>query len=305
MTIENEGQQIERRMLFGLAAGAALIASTDTALAQAGPAAQASSTADAGRLVVERRAGGVLLLGIDRPKAQNRITPEILVALGKGLYQLEHDEELRVAVLYGVGPDFCLGIDLPAYAAAQASGVLPPKDPDFVNPVSLRPPHRSKPVVAAVQGGVKYFGHELFLAADIRVAASDAVFSQGEVARGVFPGGGGTVRFTREAGWGNAMRYMLTGEEWGAEEARRMGLVQEITPPGQQLERAVAIAGKIAANAPLGVRATLASAHQAIASEDPALAALLSDFPKIVQSNDAKEFQKALREGRQPAFRGN
>ena len=67
-----------------------------------------------------------------------------------------------------------------------------------------------------MQGGAKYGGHELFLASDIRVAATDAAFSQGEVARGVFPGGGATVRFPREVGWGNAMRYMLTGDEWGA-----------------------------------------------------------------------------------------
>lgn len=80
-------------------------------------------------------------------------------------------------------------------------GQLPPKDPDYINPVGLRPPYRSKPVVIAVHGGTKYLGHELFLASDIRVAADDTVFSQGEVARGVFPGGGATVRFrVRSAG---------------------------------------------------------------------------------------------------------
>jgi enoyl-CoA hydratase/carnithine racemase len=304
MTDDSERQRIERRQFFGLGAGAAVLASTGTALAQAGQPSAPASTSDPGRVSSERR-GAVLILGIDRPQAQNRLTPEILIGLSKGLYQLEHDTELRVAVIHGVGRDFCLGLDVAAYAAAQASGVLPPKDPDIINPLGLRPPYRSKPVVVAVQGGTKYVGHELFLAADIRVAASDTVFSQGEVARGVFPGGGGTVRFTREAGWGNAMRYMLTGDEWGAEEGRRLGLVQEITAPGQQLERAVAIADKIAANAPLGVRATLVSARQAIASEDAAIATLLTEFPKSLQSNDAKEFQKAVREGRPPVFRGN
>jgi enoyl-CoA hydratase/carnithine racemase len=98
---------------------------------------------------------------------------------------------------------------------------------------------------------------------------------------------------------------MLTGEEWGAEEARRMGLAQEVTAPGRQLERAIAIADKIATNAPLGVKATLASAHLAIASEEAAFTALQTEFPRILQSNDAREFQKALREGRQPAFHGN
>src|SRR5262245_24367647 len=203
-------------------AGAAVIAiaigSAETALAQTGPGPAAAQTAPPGRVTLERR-GAVLLIGMDRPQAQNLMDPPILLGLGKAYHQLEQDDELRVAVLHGVGASFSLGVDLAALAAAQASGVFPPKDPDFINPFALRPPFRSKPVVVAVQGGVKYGGHELFLACDIRVAAADSTFSQGEVARGIFPGGGATVRMTREAGWGNAMRYMLTGEEGGAEEA--------------------------------------------------------------------------------------
>jgi hypothetical protein len=109
--------------------------------------------------------------------------------------------------------------------------------------------------VIAVRGGAKYL--ELFLASDIRVAADDTVFSQGEVARGVFHGGGATVRFPREIGWGNAMRYMLTGDEWGAPEAYRLGLVQEVAPLGKELDRAIDLANKIAAASPLGVRAML------------------------------------------------
>jgi enoyl-CoA hydratase/carnithine racemase len=253
---------------------------------------------------VERR-GAVLLIGIDRQQAQNRVDAPIQIGLGKAYYQLDHDDGLRAAVLYGVGPDFCLGSDLAAFAAAQAAGVLPPKDPDFINPAGVKPPFRAKPVVVAVQGGTKYLGHELFLAADIRVAASDSVFSQGEVARGIFAGGGGTVRFPREVGWANAMRYMLTGDEWGADEARRLGLVQEITPPGKQLDRALELATKIAAAAPLGVKATLASSRQALAAEETtALAALQVDFGRILQSEDAKEFRSALQEKRSPVYRG-
>ena len=210
-----------------------------------------------------------------------------------------------MAVLYGVGRDFSLGVDRGAFAAAQAAGQLPPKDPDYINPVGLRPPYRSKPVVIAVHGGTKYLGHELFLASDLRVAANDTVFSQGEVARGVFPGGGATVRFPREVGWGNAMRYMLTGVEWGAVEAYRLGLVQEVTPPGKQLDRAIDLANQIAAAAPLGIRATLASSRQALAADEAtALAALQAEFGRLLRSEDAKEFQRALEEGRAPVYRG-
>jgi len=309
MTDQNDAQpgRIARRDFMLASAGAAALAAalgrTGTAVAETGPAAATLAAAVPGKIVVERR-DTVLLVGIDRAPARNLLDAPILIGLGKAYYQLEHDDGLRVAVLHGIGPNFSFGVDVPAFVAAQAAGILPPKDPDFINAFGLRPPLRSKPVVVAVQGGTKFGGHELFLAADVRVAASDTVFSQAEVTRGVFPGGGSTIRLTREAGWGNAMLHMLGGEEWGAEEAYRLGLVQAVTPPGKQLDRALEIARKIAAAAPLGVRATLASAHQAISSEDAAVAALQASFGKILQSEDAKEAQKAFKEGRTPIFRG-
>jgi len=290
----------------GVAALGAGLGNAETAVAQTGPSPASGAPAaapGAGRVQVERR-GAVLLIGIDRPQAQNRMDPPVIIGLGKAYYQLEHDDELRVAVLHGLGPNFCMGVDLPAFLAGQKAGILPPKDPDYIGPLGLRPPLRTKPVVVAAQGGTQAAGHELFLAADIRIAASDAKFAQPEVTRGIFPGGGATIRMTREAGWGNAMRYMLTGEEWGADEARRLGLVQEVTPPGKQLDRAIELAEKIAAAAPLGVRATLASAHQLIGGEDAALQALAAEFQRVNQSEDAKEGQSAFREGRRPVCRG-
>jgi enoyl-CoA hydratase len=298
-----------RDFIIGAAGAAALSAalgSTEPAIAQAGPGPTSGTPASptgAGRVLVERR-GAVLLIGIDRPQAQNRLDAPIIIGLGKAYYQLDHDDELLVGVLHGLGPNFCLGLDVPAFTAAQAAGILPPKDPDFINPLGLRPPLRTKPIVVAVQGGTNAVGHELFLAADIRVAAADSTFSQLEVTRGVFPAGGATIRFTREAGWGNAMRYMLTGDQWGADEAHRLGLVQEVAPPGKQLDRALELANKIAAAAPLGVRATLASARQAVGSEDTALQALQPEFQRILKSEDAQEAQHAAREGRPPRYQG-
>jgi enoyl-CoA hydratase/carnithine racemase len=197
-----------------------------------------------------------------------------------------------------------VGIDLPAFAAAVAAGTIPVKDPDYISVLGLSPPLRSKPLVIAVQGGTQFVGHEYFLAADVRVAASDTVFRQAEVTRGTFPGGGATIRFPREAGWANAMRYMLTGDTWDATESRRMGLVHDITEPGKQLDVAVGLATKIAAAAPLGVRATLASARQALATDETtALAAVQPTFTRLQQTEDFKEFQRSVREGRAPVFR--
>jgi enoyl-CoA hydratase len=213
-------------------------------------------------------------IGINRPEAQNRIDFSTFGALGQAYYDFEHDDSLRVAVLHGVGEDFSRGLDAQSWAKALASGWSQPSN--VIDPVGTRGPIRSKPLVVAVQGQVVRIAHEIFLAADVRIAARNTVFDQGEVTAGAFPGGGGTIRFVREAGWGNAMRYMLTGERWGAEEARRMGLVQDVTSPDQQLDRAVDLAKKIAAAAPLGVRATLASAHRSYAEgETAAFTALL------------------------------
>ena len=248
--------------------------------------------------------GGILLIGIDRDD-QNLIDPATFVALGKALYRLDHYDSLRVAVLYGRGPNFTPGIDAPAWAATLSAGPFNPNTPDFVNPLDTVPPHRTKPVVAAVHGATKFIGHELFLACDLRVAATDTVFSQGEATRALFPAGGGTIRFVREAGWGNAMRYMLTGEEWGAEESYRLGLTQAVTPLGKELDRAVDFAKKIASAAPLGIRATLASAHRALTEgETAAFAALLPDFANLFRSEDFQERINAAKENRLPVYQG-
>jgi enoyl-CoA hydratase len=297
---------VGRREFLAATAGFTLaeLGGANVVLAQAGPGATRTPSAPPGKVAIERR-GAVLLMGINRPNAQNRIDPPIIIGLGKALYQLEHDDGLRVGVLHGIGPDFSMGIDPPAFIAAVAAGILPVKDPDYIGVLGLTPPLRSKPLVVAVQGGTQFAGHEYFLAADVRVAASDTVFRQAEVTRGTFPGGGATVRFPREAGWANAMRYMLTGDPWDAQQARGMGLVQEVTEPGNQLDVAVAVAIKIAAAAPLGVKATLASARQALAADETsALAALQPAFRRLQQTEDFNEFQRALREGRPPVFRG-
>jgi enoyl-CoA hydratase/carnithine racemase len=297
----------DRRTFLGASATAALLAGGGASFAQLpqttgapdGPGAAGS------RVKTSRLDASILLIGIDRQETE-RVNFSTVVALGRAFYLLDHDNTLRVGVLHAEGPDFVGGVlDAESWAPVLRSGHFDPGAPDFINPVGTIPPHRQKPLVVAVQGKTQGAGHELFLAADIRVAASNAVFAQGEVTRGHFPAGGATIRFVRECGWGNAMRYMLTGDEWSAEEAYRLGLVQYVTPPGQQLDRAIEVARKIAAAAPLGIRATLASAHRALTDgEDAAFAALLPELGRLAQSDDHKEYFRALQEKRAPVFRG-
>jgi enoyl-CoA hydratase/carnithine racemase len=159
-------------------------------------------------------------------------------------------------------------------------------------------------MVIAVQGICLTLGIELMLAADVRIAAENTRFAQIEVKRGIYPVGGATLRFPAEAGWGNAMRYLLTGDEFGAQDAYRMGLVQEVVSPGTQVERASELAETIAAQAPLGVRATLASARLARESEAEAAQRLLPDLQPIMQSEDAREGVASFLERRQGRFAG-
>ena len=163
MTHGTQPTDAARREFLAASAGFTLAAlgSTDTALAQAAPRAtpepSPTPAAAPGKVALERR-GPVLLMGIDRPQVQNRADPPIIIGLGKALHQLEHDDGLRVGVLHGIGPDFCMGIDPPAFAAAVAAGIIPVKDPDFINVLGLAPPLRSKPLVIAVQGGTQFLG---------------------------------------------------------------------------------------------------------------------------------------------------
>jgi enoyl-CoA hydratase len=299
--------RVDRRAFLAAGAAATVLAGSRASFAQNQPpdaSAPTSRTAIPNTVKVDRLDGSILLIGIGRQES-NRIDLSAVIGLGRAYYLLDHDEALRVGVLYAQGSDFVGGILDPAsWAPVLRTGRFP-ETREFINPVGTVPPRREKPVVVAVQGKTQGAGHELFLAADIRVAASDTVFAQGEVTRGHFPAGGATITFVREAGWGNAMRYMLTGDEWGADEAYRLGLVQCVTPPGQQLDRAIEVARKIAAAAPLGVRATLGSAHRAlIDGQEAAFATLLPELGRLAQSDDHEEYLRALEEKRAPAYRG-
>jgi enoyl-CoA hydratase/carnithine racemase len=298
---------IHRRAFLAASTAAAVLAGTQTSFAQNPPPAASapiSRGAVPNNVKVDRLDGSILLIGIGRQES-NRVELSSVIGLGRLLYLLDHDEALRVGVLYAQGPDFVGGIlDAASWAPVLSTGRFP-ETPEFINPVGTVPPRRQKPLVVAVQGKCQGAGHELFLAADVRVAASDTVFAQGEVTRGHFPAGGSTIAFVREAGWGNAMRYMLTGDEWGADEAYRLGLVQYVTPPGQQLDRAIEVARKIAAAAPLGIRATLDSARRALnEGQEAAFAALLPELARLAQSDDHQEYFRALEQKRTPAFHG-
>ncbi|MHB1234317.1 MAG: crotonase/enoyl-CoA hydratase family protein [Microbacteriaceae bacterium] len=240
------------------------------------------------RISVERR-GHVLLIGLDRADKRNAADFRLLQELAMAYGELERDPSLRVAVVFAHGEHFTAGLDL-----ADIGPRIGPEGLDFcppggIDPWQLSGQRSTKPVVVAVHGTCLSLGIELILASDIAVAAESTRFGQIEVTRGILPFGGATFRFPRRAGWGNAMRWLLTGDGFGAAEAYRMGLVQEIVPNGRHLERAVELAERIAAQAPLAVQATLANARRATQVGDAAAAAELQPaLVRLAGTEDAR-----------------
>jgi len=235
------------------------------------------------------RDGHVLLIGFNRPEKRNATDFPMLQELSLAYGELERDPELRVGFVYAHGDHFTGGLDLADVGPRIGSDGLDIVPEGGINPWQVSGTQLSKPVVIAVQGICLTLGIELMLASDIAVAAESTSFAQIEVARGILPFGGATLRFPRAVGWGNAMRWILTGDTFDAAEAHRIGLVQEVVPDGEQYARGLELAQRIAAQAPLAVQAALANARIAVRDGDAAAEERLQpELVKLVASEDAR-----------------
>lgn len=325
--MEGNPQQVGRRALIkGAALAAVAVGAPGSIAAQAPGGTQGAAPPGAGPQVpqpspttvtdipvapantvtVERR-GDIVLVGLNRPFIHNRIDPPTRLKLGEVYFQYDHDPSLRALVLFGHGDNFSRGIDVDASQQGIVSGTRVTSSATALDILGNSPTaKRTKPVVVVVHGDTWNLGHEIYLSADIRIAATNTQFGQDENTHGRFPGGGATVRFVREAGWGNAMRYMLTGDHWDAQESYRMGITQHIAPsPRAALEAGVAIAQKIASCGPLSIKATLASAHQYIdPMEADALSRLGAQYAALYKTEDFVEGRRAEAEGRPPKYQG-
>jgi acyl-CoA synthetase (AMP-forming)/AMP-acid ligase II/enoyl-CoA hydratase/carnithine racemase len=256
------------------------------------------------RITVERR-GHVLLIGLDRTNKLNAFDIAMLEGLAKALTEVEDDRDIRCGLIFAHGAHFTAGLDLADVAPMIARGETV-YSKDVVDPWQMSDGRvRTKPLVMAINGRCWTLGIELALAADVVVAAADSRFSQMEVQRGIFPFGGATMRFPKVAGWGNAMRYLLTGDEFSAEDALRMNIVQEVVAPAKVLEKALEIANRISEQAPLAVQAVIASARKAEREGiDAARKDLLPMIHKLMSSEDSKEGLRSFVEKRTANFVG-
>jgi enoyl-CoA hydratase len=247
----------------------------------------------------------LMQIGVRRPEKMNALSRAMFRDLGRALHRLQHDPRLRVGVIWAEGPHFSSGVDLADWKDAFAAGQPFPIGEDEIDPFGLSGPRLSKPLVMATQGRCYTWGWEFMLNTELRVAARDTRFAMLEVMRGFYACGGATLRLPREIGWANAQRYLLTGDELSAEEAYRLGLVNELCVPGEQRERALQLARRIAEAAPLGVQGSLQSSREAwLHGEAHEIQQMYPRLAAIMRSEDVKEGVQSFLERRKETFRG-
>lgn len=259
--------------------------------------------------------GGVLLLTLNRPAARNAISPEMACRLADALGDATTDDSVRAVVLTGAGEDaFCSGGDLQLTLPLMTGARLPGDawdrrllgDPAVIDRSALRDFEFDKPLVAAINGTCLAGGMETMLATDLRIAAAHARFGLPEAKRGLIPFAGSMVRLPRQIPYCRAMELLLLGDMIGAQDALEMGLVNEVLPGPEVLERALAIAARLAANGPVALREIKRTVR---ASSGLSLVEgyRLEDRSKerVMATEDAREGPRAFMEKRPARFVGH
>lgn len=244
----------------------------------------------------------ILKITISNPSKRNAFDPDMMLQLSNALTELDVNPDLWIGVLTAEGEHFTAGLDMPKFFGPNANPAPIPES--NVNVFGLGKTC-SKPIVTAMQGICFTIGIEMALAGDIIVAADNCKFCQMEAKRGIAPLGGAHFRYISRSGWGNAMYHLLLCDEFDAQEAYRVGLVQEVVTTGTQVERAMEIARTIAQNAPLGIQATKAAGRSYIeAGEASAVKAIDDIRDRVMSSQDAEEGIRSFVERRAAVFTG-
>jgi len=261
----------------------------------------------------EAGADHVVLITIDRPEARNSLDMEHFFQLRSAWDRFGEEDDSWVAIVTGVGQDFCVGADLKTYIPQITelqhkikTGEVPEiggyRLDDGVRAV-LRNVKLYKPIVAAVNGTCVAGGMEMLGGCDLRVASDTATFAVMEPKRGLFAGGGTTVRLPRQVPYPAAMEFLLCADRIPAARALQMGLLNEVCAPADLLDRAYDYAHRITANGPFAVRKTKESVLRGLATDMREAYKIESELSaEVFSSEDAKEGPKAFAEKRPPAW---
>ena len=245
--------------------------------------------------------GHVFKIGLNRPEKMNAFNWQMLNELSEAYTILDNDPELRCGMLYSTSQNFTSGLDL----ADVTPHILGGEDlfsNENIDPLRITGKELSKPIVMAIEGYCLTIGMELIFAADICVAAPSAKFGQIEVQRGFLPFGGATIRMPQRSGWTNAMRYLLTGDQFDGNEAVRIGMISELAE--EPVALAITIATTISEQAPLAVQETLKNARLSLENQEEAKNSLTPAAIKLMNTNDAHEGLQSFIERRKAQFKG-
>ncbi|CAN5604089.1 enoyl-CoA hydratase-related protein [soil metagenome] len=250
----------------------------------------------------------IAVLTLNRPDRLNAISGPMLAALSAALVEADRDASVRCIVLTGAGRGFCAGLDLKAQTSGEGlegdmgsrPGELDLRD---APPTVLH--NIDTPTVCALNGGAAGYGMDLALGCDIRVAAESSKLAPAFVRRGVLPESGGTWLLPRLVGYAKAAELAFTGETLGAKECLDLGLVNRVVPDAALMDATLELAGRIAANAPLAVRATKRMFRMAEREtcDDHVHHVYLQLLP-LFGSQDFKEGMASFLERRPPDFQG-
>ncbi|BBZ69714.1 enoyl-CoA hydratase/isomerase family protein [Mycobacterium paraseoulense] len=249
----------------------------------------------------------IVTITINRPETRNSLDMQHFRDLAHAWASFRDDPGARVAVVTGVGQDFCTGADLKKFIP-ELTGDLPQPEgwnkDDAIHAVLHRFPVY-KPIIAAVNGTCVAGGFEMLSSTDIRLAVPAARFAVMEPKRGLFAGGGSTVRLPRQMPYPLAMELLLTADMVDAQRALAMGLINRVVAPERLMDTAYDYAARIAANAPLAVFATKQSAVEGLALDlESAYDNETRHSDRIFETEDAKEGPRAFAEKRPPRWRG-
>lgn len=257
----------------------------------------------------------IVRITIDRPKTRNALDLYHFRDLAAAWREFKDDDDAFVAIITGIERNFMVGADLKTYIP-QITELQQQIEEGDVKEIDgcrlsdgtyavLRGAKLYKPIIAAVNGPCVAGGMEMLGGVDIRIATAHARFGVMEPKRGLFAGGGTTVRLPRQLNYPAAMEFLLTAEHFSAERALEMGLINEIVEEEALMERALDWARRITANAPLAVQATKESVLRGLALNlDEAYAVEMELSRKVFKSDDAKEGPKAFAEKRPPRWSG-
>jgi enoyl-CoA hydratase len=245
--------------------------------------------------------GHYAIITINRPQARNAVNGAVANGIEAGIDRLEEDDDLWVGIVTGVPPVFCAGADLKEINSGNA-GALQTKRGGFGGIVQRQ---REKPIIAAVDGPALAGGTEITLACDLVVASRSATFGVPEVKRSLVAAAGGLFRLGRKIPLNIAMECALTGDPITAERAHGFGLVNDLCDDGEALERAMALADRVCANAPIAVRESRKVVLEATnAPDDVGWRMSMEGMAKAMQSADFSEGLTAFIEKRPPNWTG-